>query len=291
MLNFRMSSARQTLKRLRRTGAVAGTAVAAAWLLSGCSSFPTVNLWDFDLGWGGDEKAEASTEVPASADSAASQTKTVAAASSSEAVKTRPAERPAVDLPDSVRLPTFMPPWGALTPRGTYASELTVTFTEEALRRGAPDHVPTLLLYTDVEDGSLQLSAQALGLNVWTLRVDDNVIFEERGEHLPESVEASRVLRDWTLANWPAISLKSRLTRGWTLSETLGQDARTSLEAGIETGLANLLNAQDLRAVELRFEGTSLYRLWTGTVAPGETVTFIANDREGYRLTIDSKKQ
>lgn len=206
-------------------------------------------------------------------------------------VRPAPIVRKKTKSDKSVRLPSIMPPWGALTPQGTYTAQLSVEFTAAARQQGAPDTVPTLLLYANVEDGSVQMSANALGMNVWSMRVDGNMIFEERGEKLPDFIDGTRVLRDWTLANWPALSLTSRLPAGWTIRETHGNAARSALDVEVDSGLARLRNAADLREAELSYKGSSLYRLWTGTVETGETLTYIVNDHEGYRLTIDTKKE
>lgn len=266
-----------------RTGIRIWTALSLVTLATGCTTISDV--WEGGL-FSSDEPAK--EEKPVVLYETEKPFERVAPA---KETKPAPVVRKKAPGQKTVRLPSFMPPWGALTPVGTYAAELSVSFSEEARKAGAPESIPTLLLYSNVSDGSVQMSANALGMNVWSMRVDGNMIFEERGETLPEFVDGTRVLRDWTLASWPAASLQSRLTSGWRMQETHGSQALAALDAEVDSSLQTLRSAKDLRHVDLTHDGVSLYRLWTGSVEAGHTVTYIVNDREAYRLTIESKRQ
>lgn len=266
-----------------RTGIRIWTALSLVTLATGCTTIS--DAWEGSL-FSSDEPTE-KTKPAALYETE----KPFERAAPVKEAKPAPVVRKKTPGKKEVRLPSFMPPWGALTPVGTYAAELTVSFSEEARRTGAPESIPTLLLYSNVSDGSVQMSANALGMNVWSMRVDGNMIFEERGEKLPEFVDGTRVLRDWTLASWPAASLQSRLTSGWRMKETHGAEAVAALDAEVDSGLQTLRSAKDLRHVDLTHDGESLYRLWTGSVEAGHSITYIVNDREAYRLTIESKRQ
>ena len=75
------------------------------------------------------------------------------------------------------------------------------------------------------------------------------------------------------------------------MKETHGAEAVAALDAEVDSGLQTLRSAKNLRHVDLTHDGESLYRLWTGSVEAGHSITYIVNDREAYRLTIESKRQ
>ena len=127
-----------------RTGIHIWTALSIVTLATGCTTIS--DAWEGSL-FSSDEPTE-KTKPAALYETE----KPFERAAPVKEAKPAPVVRKKTPGKKEVRLPSFMPPWGALTPVGTYAAELTVSFSEEARRAGAPESIPTLLLYSNVSD-------------------------------------------------------------------------------------------------------------------------------------------
>lgn len=65
---------------------------------------------------------------------------------------------------------------------------------------------------------NMKIALMALGMKVWSIDYDGMVITEERGEQVPETLQAQYLMRDIALVYWPASSLKGQL-KDWNLVE------------------------------------------------------------------------
>lgn len=65
---------------------------------------------------------------------------------------------------------------------------------------------------------NMKIALMAMGMKVWSIDYDGMVITEERGEQVPETLQAQYLMRDIALVYWPASSLKGQL-KDWKLVE------------------------------------------------------------------------
>ena len=66
----------------------------------------------------------------------------------------------------------------------------------------------------------MKIALMAMGMKVWSIDYDGMVITEERGEQVPDALQAQYLMRDIALVYWPSASLKTQLDTGgkWQLS-------------------------------------------------------------------------
>lgn len=64
----------------------------------------------------------------------------------------------------------------------------------------------------------MKIALMAMGMKVWSIDYDGMVITEERGEQVPDALQAQYLMRDIALVYWPSASLKTQL-KDWTLVE------------------------------------------------------------------------
>lgn len=82
----------------------------------------------------------------------------------------------------------------------------------------------------EVDASAVRIAAVAMGQTIASLSWDGKVFEQRVSAHVPEAVNASRILSDVQLAWWPAQAIRAALPPGYQLDESA--DSRTILHHG-----------------------------------------------------------
>lgn len=167
--------------------------------------------------------------------------------------------------PVSSRLPMLRLPPQALARQLNLVQRLSVRRLDQP---DAPPQTVDVLFQADAE--RLQLAGFALNQRVLTLAWDGQHLSVQRHPLLPAEVDVERMLRDISLAWWPATAINAALPEGWSLEQR---------------GDERVLRQQGEARLSLRYAPPN------AEDPQGERRIELDNPVEGYALTIESKVQ
>lgn len=119
----------------------------------------------------------------------------------------------------------------------------------------------------DIQDGSIQVIALAMGLRVYSLQYDGQTLTPGPG-HLPAGLSETRILNDQLLIYLPAPALQQALPSGWRVQESSPSN---------EIKQRTLLQDGEL-VISIRYEAG----------APWNGRSILTHNRHQYQLILDS---
>lgn len=138
-------------------------------------------------------------------------------------------------------------------------------------RLDQPEEPPqTVEVLMQIDDQRLQLAGFAFSQRVLTMGWDGQTLTTQRHPMLPAEVDAERMLRDITLAWWPAAAIAAALPADWRLEQAPG---------------LRVLRNQGEATISLRYAAPEVED------PAGERRIELNNVVERYALTIESKVQ